>query len=97
MKKPNPDLFFNRATILEYLERYQEAINDYNTAHLIDPNLHADAKANRIIDFVCSTSRSILNKQNTKIKKITEMVKTVADHIEGELRFPATEEANRDK
>jgi len=33
MKEPNPDLFFNRATILEYLERYAEAIRDYNLAH----------------------------------------------------------------
>jgi len=29
MKEPNPDLFFNRATILEYLERYNEAVQDY--------------------------------------------------------------------
>lgn len=26
MKEPNPDLFFNRATVLEYLERYSEAV-----------------------------------------------------------------------
>ena len=62
MRQPNPDLFFNRATILEYLERYQEAIRDYEFAHAIDPNLGAETKANRIVDFVCSTSRSILNK-----------------------------------
>ena len=37
MKEPNPDLYFNRATILEYLERYNEAVRDYNTAHSIDP------------------------------------------------------------
>jgi len=36
LKEPNPDLFFNRATIYEYLERYGEAIADYNTAHTID-------------------------------------------------------------
>jgi len=39
MTDPNPDLFFNRATILEYLERYNEAIRDYNLAHQIDPAL----------------------------------------------------------
>ena len=39
MAEPNPDMFFNRATILEYLERYNEAIRDYNAAHQIDPNL----------------------------------------------------------
>jgi len=37
IKEPNPDLFFNRATIYEYLERYAEAIRDYNTANQIDP------------------------------------------------------------
>jgi len=36
MKIGNPDLFCNRATILEYLERYEEAIRDYTTAHSID-------------------------------------------------------------
>ena len=30
MTDPNPDLFFNRAIILEYLERYGEAVRDYN-------------------------------------------------------------------
>ena len=37
IKVPNPDLFFNRATIYEYLERYAEAIRDYNSANQIDP------------------------------------------------------------
>ena len=36
-KEPNPDLFFNRATIYEYLERYAEAIRDYNHTNSIDP------------------------------------------------------------
>jgi hypothetical protein len=26
LKEPNPDLFFNRATVYEYLERYAEAV-----------------------------------------------------------------------
>jgi tetratricopeptide (TPR) repeat protein len=33
MTEPNPDLFFNRATILEYLERYNEATHDFLKAH----------------------------------------------------------------
>lgn len=39
MKIGNPDLFCNRATILEYLERYSEAIRDYTVAHSIDQSL----------------------------------------------------------
>ena len=55
MTDPNPDLFFNRAIILEYLERYGEAVRDYNQAHTIDPNLNANTKAGAIINFVVQT------------------------------------------
>jgi tetratricopeptide (TPR) repeat protein len=33
IKEPNPDLYYNRATIYEYLERYNEAVNDFTLAH----------------------------------------------------------------
>ncbi len=55
-KEPNPDLYYNRATIFEYLERYGEAIRDYNEANKIDPQLKADYKSGRIIDFLVQTS-----------------------------------------
>jgi len=55
MSEPNPDMFFNRATIYEYLERYAEAVRDYNTAHSIDPSLNGNFKAGKIIDFVVQT------------------------------------------
>jgi len=55
MTEPNPDMFFNRASIYEYLERYGEAVRDYNAAHQIDPNLNAAAKGGSIIDFVVQT------------------------------------------
>ena len=59
LKEPNPDLFFNRATILEYLERYGEAIQNYNAAFVIDPSLQSDKLAGRIIDFVLKTSNVV--------------------------------------
>lgn len=37
MKESNPDLYFNRGTVLEYLERYSEAAADFQRAHQIDP------------------------------------------------------------
>jgi tetratricopeptide (TPR) repeat protein len=52
MKEPNPDLFFNRAVIFEYLERYNEAARDFQMAHQIDPNLGANQKCDAIIGFV---------------------------------------------
>ena len=52
-------MYFNRATILEYLERYNEAVKDYQRAHIIDPTLHAETKANQLIDYVVQTAMLI--------------------------------------
>lgn len=92
MKEPNPDLFFNRATIFEYLERYGEAVRDYNIAHSIDPNLNANAKAGSIIDFVMQTCNLVQSRSASKAKKNTDLAKSIPTRIEGELRFPTSEE-----
>lgn len=65
-KEPNPDLYYNRATILEYLERYNEAVRDYSKAHQIDPNLQADKKAEKIVDFVIHAATLIATKGKIK-------------------------------
>jgi len=39
MKEPNPDMYYNRASVLEYLERYTDAAINFQTAHKIDPTL----------------------------------------------------------
>ena len=92
MKEPNPDLFFNRATILEYLERYGEAVRDYNAAHAIDQSLNANHKAGAIIDFVVQTCNLVQSRSASKAKKHGELAKSIPTHIEGELRFPVVEE-----
>jgi len=92
MTEPNPDLFFNRATILEYLERYGEAIRDYNLAHAIDPNLQADIKAGKLVDFVVQTAKLIQSRSGSKQKKQVELARSIPTKIEGELRFPKAEE-----
>ena len=76
-KDANPDLYYNRATIFEYLERYNEAVRDYRKAHQIDPNLQADKKAEKIIDFVINATTLIQSKGKIKSQKLTLMVKTV--------------------
>lgn len=88
LKDPNPDLFFNRATIYEYLERYSEAVRDYNLANAIDPNLHGDQKAGRIIDFVVKTATLVLSRGSSKQQKMIDMVKTIPSTISGTLKFP---------
>jgi tetratricopeptide (TPR) repeat protein len=89
MSEPNPDLFFNRATIHEYLERYAEAIRDYNAAFVIDPSLQSDKLAGRIIDFVCRTFNAVQSRMGSSNKRQTEMVKSIPSKIEGLLKFPA--------
>lgn len=73
----NPDVYYNRATIYEYLERYNEAVADYNTAFKIDPNLDADKKANNVIGFVHRAYNAIVNKGKLKSNRLTSMVKSI--------------------
>lgn len=77
----NPDVYYNRATIYEYLERYNEAVADYNTAFKIDPNLDADKKANNVIGFVHRSYNAIVNKGKLKSNRLTSMVKSIPQSI----------------
>lgn len=77
MKEPNPDLFFNRGTVLEYLERYNEAVQNFSMAHTIDPNLGGESKANAIIGFVSRAYNAINSKGKIKTNKLTAMVKSI--------------------
>jgi hypothetical protein len=92
LKEPNPDLFFNRATIFEYLERYGEAVQDYNTAFVIDPSLHSDKLAGRIIDFVVKTSNVVSSRSGSAQKKHQELVKSIPTALVGSLKFPAKQQ-----
>lgn len=77
MKEPNPDLFFNRATILEYLERYNEAIQDFQIADKIDASLGGSKKADGIIGFVSRAYNAINNKGKLKSNRLIEMVRSI--------------------
>ena len=77
LKEPNPDLYYNRATIYEYLERYNEAVQDFTLAHQVDPNLGADQKCNNIIGFVSRSYNSIVNKGKLKSNRLTSMVGSI--------------------
>lgn len=77
LKEPNPDLFFNRGTVLEYLERYSESAADFMKAHAIDPNLGAERRADGIIGFVSRAYNAISNKGKIKTNRLIDMVKTI--------------------
>lgn len=84
LKEANPDLFFNRGTIFEYLERYNEAVCDFETAHKIDPNLGADKKCEGIIAFVARCYNSINQKGKLKTNRLIDMVKSIPQILPGE-------------
>lgn len=82
----NPDLYFNRGTICEYLENYREAISDYDTAHNIDPNLGARTKARGIQEFVVNICSLITKEKSQKSTKLVGLVKSISKSI-GEVKF----------
>lgn len=82
----NPDLYHNRATIYNYLEQYSNAIDDYEKAHSIDPNLGAKDKALAIRDFVFNVCKVIKKKGSLKSEKFIALVKSVPKSI-GEVKF----------
>ncbi|CAI2364798.1 unnamed protein product [Moneuplotes crassus] len=90
-KYPNPDLYFNRASICTYFERYSEAIRDYMTAHSIDPGLNGQSKAEKIVEFVIGTTRMIEQKKKSKNKKTSDLVKELPKAL-GEVKFLSTRE-----
>jgi hypothetical protein len=74
------------------LERYNEAVRDYLKAHQIDPNLQADQKAEKVVDFVVQAATLIQTKGKIKSKKLTSMVKTVPSSLQTQVSFPTNEE-----
>lgn len=82
----NPDLYYNRGTIYNYLERYSDAINDYEKAHSIDPNLGALDKAKAITEYVLNVCNLIKKKGALKSNKFIGLVKSVPKSI-GEVKF----------
>lgn len=89
LKEPNPDLHFNRATVLEYLERYSEAAVDFMKAHQIDGNMGAEKRADGIIGFVSKAYNAILNKGRVKTNRLIEMVRSIPQQLPETMRESA--------
>ncbi|KAL0214294.1 hypothetical protein P9112_006478 [Eukaryota sp. TZLM1-RC] len=81
-QKTNPDVFFNRAQVLTYLECFAEAINDFNTVLELDPGFSA---ANSAIENIYSFSKLIWASLNRfelqKKKKLSKLVNNWRNEI----------------
>mmetsp|Transcript_10101 Transcript_10101/g.10048 ORF Transcript_10101/g.10048 Transcript_10101/m.10048 type:complete len:287 (+) Transcript_10101:290-1150(+) len=77
METPNPDLYYNRGEAYRYLERYQEAITDFQKAHELDPNLNSQAQISQIIERVQLISQKITTGCGIKKKVLMAMIRTI--------------------
>ncbi|CAG9330988.1 TTC5_1 [Blepharisma stoltei] len=74
---PNPDLCYNRGEAYKYLERYQEAIIEFQKAHELDPALNAQGQISQIMELVSLINQKIRTSCGIKKKTLSAMVKTM--------------------
>ena len=75
-------------------------MRDYLHAHSIDPNLQADLKADRIVNFVIQAYNLIHAKGKLKSKRLAEIVnnpqgidpKQSGQSLPASVKFPTNEE-----
>lgn len=72
-KYKNPDLHFNRAEVLCYLQEYMGALKEYTVAHNIDPTLDANEQGSKITTLVNKFNNLIQNRGKIKPKKLEAM------------------------
>lgn len=69
---PDPDLHFNRGTVLQFQEEIPEAVASFTTAHSVDPSLGGKARADEIVRYTARTAQLVASKGGLKPKRIRE-------------------------
>jgi len=73
----NPDLYYNRATVLNYLEQFDLAVENYKRADQADPTLNSQAAIQNIVERIRVIHNAIINKGRMKQKKLENTVKNI--------------------
>lgn len=73
----NADLYFNKATVQNYIQNYYEAIELYKKANEKDSQLDSNSKIISIESNIKQICNYIYNKGKIKPKKIENLVKTI--------------------
>jgi tetratricopeptide (TPR) repeat protein len=73
----NPDLYYNRGQIQLYLEDFDKAIDNYQKADSLDPNLNAKERINRILETVKAIDNVLQTKGKIKSKKLTNIIRSI--------------------
>ncbi|CAM9225661.1 unnamed protein product [Chrysoparadoxa australica] len=73
----NPDLYFNKARVHQFLEEYQNACKAYSAAHVLDPQLPAEDALSSIRHSVERTSELVERKGKLKLKRIRQLTESL--------------------
>ncbi|KAJ7943058.1 Tetratricopeptide repeat protein 5 [Quillaja saponaria] len=76
--KSNPDLYFNSATVNQYLENYERALSGFEAASVKDPGLNAAEQVQKIVnllDKLQNLFRGHIRKQLQLVGKVLFFVK----------------------
>ncbi|GAB2280009.1 hypothetical protein Dimus_014646 [Dionaea muscipula] len=66
--KTNPDLYYNCATVNQYLENYERALTGFEAAASKDPGLHASERVRKMVNLLDKLEN--LLKGQTKVKRL---------------------------
>ncbi|CAM6028933.1 unnamed protein product [Sphagnum balticum] len=63
MASDNPDLHFNSATVHQYLEDYERALQRFEAASIRDPGLHAQHEVSKLVNLLSRLEDLTVNKE----------------------------------
>lgn len=87
----NPDLYYNRATVLLYLEKYSKAVLDLKIADSIDPTLKAGELAENVVNNIINSNKQIKSQCNIKSKKLNALLSSIPTNLNTQSGFDMIE------
>jgi len=73
----NPDLYFNRGKVFEFLEEYAAAVKDYEQAGALDPRLPSAQRIESIFRRVGNAAGLVQRKGHLKSKRLAAITKSL--------------------
>eukprot|EP01135_Chromosphaera_perkinsii_P004682 Nk52_evm31s293 gene=Nk52_evmTU31s293 len=80
----NPDLYYNRGCIYEYLENFMDALGNFAYVTLLEPeNEEAKQKTQGILDFTATVCDFLSKGGAVKAKKLNALSSSIPEYVEG--------------
>jgi len=81
MASANPDLHFNSATVHQYLEDYERALQRFEAASICDPGLHAQHEVSKLVNLLSRLEDLTVNKGRIKPKRLATILSCLPPDI----------------